>query len=299
MKSANPDETVMRVATRASGRVSVAARDLSSDDLLELDAGRLMPTASVIKLAILIEALRQHDTGGVDLDQGMSADSADHVRGSGVLKVLQGDARLSLRDMVTLMVVVSDNSATNIVLDALGGPSAVNSCMDRLGLRSIRLHNRVDFQVIGTDVRRLGEATASDLCRLCTLIARRDCYGVSVSETAEAILGRQQFVDLVPRYMLFDPYGRERGDVQPVSVANKTGFSLGVRADAGIVRFAQGGGFTYSVMLDGSDDRTFLPEAEPSVALGLIGRALLQRWWGNGASLVPWVASAHDSMADG
>jgi hypothetical protein len=131
--------------------------------------------------------------------------------GSGILKVFDAGLRPTLRDAATLMIVLSYNTATNLVID----------------------------------VRRLGESSPSDMCALVRGIAnKRTLMAPDVCEAVEDVLAAQQYLDQVPRYLRVSPYAAELGRPgAPVTVVNKTGFFSGTRANAGIVRFHGGEGF--------------------------------------------------------
>lgn len=290
------DRRLRAIAEHCSGVLSVSARDLATGEEVLLEPDELLPTASVIKLPILVELFRAAAAGEVELDARLTLASADQVGGSGILKVFQAGLQPTLRDAATLMVAVSDNTATNLVIDSLGGVDGVNATMRSLGFDSIRLHNRVDFEVIGSDVRRLGESTTRDMCALVGGIARREVVSAEVSAAVEDVLETQQYLDQVPRYVLASPYWRELGQDPDVRVAAKTGFFTGTRVDAGIIRFKPGGGFAYAVANHECKDETFLPEAEGSVINGLVGKALVEHWWPRGAGPAPTVATAHDRL---
>jgi beta-lactamase class A len=220
--------------------------------------------------------------------------SGDRRGGSGILKAFDAGLRPTLRDAATLMIVLSDNTATNLMIDSVGGVGAVNAAMDELGLSSIRLHNRVDFEVIGDDVRRLGESSPRDMRTLVQGIAERAIFAPQICEAVESVLAAQQYLDQVPRYLRISPYAAELSMNTPVTVANKTGFFPGTRADAGIVRFDGGEGFAYAVFHHGSRDKTFLPESEGSVLAGLIGKAITEQWWPGGPAAAPTVSTPYD-----
>jgi beta-lactamase class A len=269
--------------------------DLSTGERIEWQPDLVLPTASVIKEPILIALLRAVESGAVDLADRVPLQASERIGGSGVLKLFDGGLEPTVRDVATLMIAVSDNTATNMVLDLIGGLEPVNQAMAELGLDSIRLHNAVDFELIGDDVRRLGEANVRDLCQLGLLIATRQAFGETVSATAEEILATQQYLDQAMRYTLANPYARELGLVAPLSVASKTGFFTGTRVDAGIVRFGVGGGFAYAVANHEASDVSFLPEAEGAVLNGLVGRALVEHWWPAGAGPAPVVPTAYEA----
>lgn len=293
----SPLEAVQRelaeLADRHSGELAVAAVNLATGEEVRWNAEAIFPTASVIKLPILVELLRQAEAGTVSLDDRITLTEDDKRGGSGILKAFEAGLRLSLRDAATLMIVLSDNTATNIIIDAVGGPDPVNSAMEQLGLGTIRLHNRIDFELIGGDVRRLGESSAQDMCRLVHGIAEGTVFGQAVSAEVQAVLAQQQYLDQAPRYVEVSPYAAELGLDPSIQVANKTGFFTGTRADAGFFRFRGGGGFAYTMFHHGSKDESFLPEAEGAVLHGLAGKALVEHWWPAEAGPVPTVGSAY------
>lgn len=283
------------LASRHSGTLGVSARHLDTGEEVQSGADELLPTASVIKLPILVELMRQVVHDGRSLEERVVLRTQDKCGGSGILKVFDPGLAATVRDVATLMIVLSDNTATNLALDIVGGTEPVNSAMDRLGYRTIRLHGRVDFEVIGDDVRRLGEATPREMAALMHGIATRSVFGPEVSTAVEEVLAQQQYLDQVPRYLRVMPYAAELGLTSEISVANKTGFFTGTRVDAGIVRFGAGGGYSYAVFHHGSQDTTFLPEAEGNVLAGLVGKALTAHWWpGDQANAV--VATAYDAV---
>jgi beta-lactamase class A len=278
-----------------SGQFAVSAVDLSTGERVDWQPDLVLPTASVIKLPILVALLREVEAGRVDLADRLTLEAKQRIGGSGVLKVFDGGLCPTVRDVATLMIAVSDNTATNMVLDLVGSTRPVNAAMAELGLHTITLHNTVDFEVIGNDVRRLGEASVRDLCELNRLIATREAFGAEVSATAEDILATQQYLDQAMRYTLANPYARELGLVAPLSVASKTGFFTGTRVDAGIVHFGVGGGFVYAVANHEARDTSFLPEAEGAVVNGLVGRALVEHWWPPDAGPAPVVPTPYES----
>lgn len=281
------------LAGRHTANLGVAARNLATGDTVLLQADEVFPTASVIKLPILVELLRQATAGRLSLDERVDLRREDQRGGSGILKVFDAGLRPTLRDVATLMIVLSDNTATNLAIDAVGGVEPVNAAMGELGLATIRLHNRIDFEVIGADVRRLGESSPRDMQALALGIAERRVFGPEVSEAVEDVLAAQQYLDQVPRYLEVSPYAKELGLDPSITVANKTGFFPGTRADAGIARFRDGGGFVYAVFSHESKDETFLPEAEGVVLAGLVGKALVEHWWPGDAGAAPTVATPY------
>ncbi|NMH98429.1 hypothetical protein [Pseudonocardia acidicola] len=94
----------------------------------------------------------------------------------------------------------------------------------------------------------------------------------------EAVLAGQQHLDQVPRHLRVQPYALDLGRAPEITVAHRTGFLTGTRADTGIVRLRDRAGFTYAVFHHGSADERFLPESEGPVLAGPVGKALVEHW---------------------
>lgn len=293
MRADDLERLLAEVAGRHTGNFGLAAHDLTTGEEVGLCASQVFPTASVIKLPILVEFMRQVTNRRLALDERVELRAVDRCGGSGILKALDEGLQLTLRDCAVLMIIVSDNAATNLVIEAVGGVDSVNAGMDELGLSTIRLHNVVDFDIVGSDARRLGEASPRHMCALTQRIAERTVFGPEVSEPVERILAGQQYLDQVPRYMQVAPYARELGLDPQITVANKTGFFPGTRADAGIVRYRGGGGFAYAVASHESSDESFLPEAEGSVLAGLVGKMIVEHWWPESRGPAPTVPTPY------
>jgi beta-lactamase class A len=244
-----------------------------------------MPTASVIKLAILVEVFRQATEEGLDLEQRVEMRDTDIVRGSGILKELGPGLAPTVGDLAMLMVVLSDNTATNMLIDLVGGVEPVNRTMhDRLGLDAVQLHSRVDFARIGNDVSRFGESTPRAMMRLVEMLVQGEVVDAASSRAMIDILQRQQYLDQAPRYINFNPYAKELSLDQPIWIGCKTGFFPGTRVDAGFMRLPTGVTIVYCLMTDKARDTSIAAESESVVTNGLIGRVLLEYWWPEGSA---------------
>jgi beta-lactamase class A len=178
------------------------------------------------------------------------------------------------------MVVLSDNTATNMLIDLIGGVDAVNQTMhERLGLETIVLHNRVDFDRIGGHIRDFGESSAREMAELVARIVQGNAVDAASSAAMIDILQRQQYLDQAPRYINFNPYNKELRTDQQVWIGCKTGFFPGTRVDAGFVKLPEDVTIVYCAMTDNSNDLSFAAEAEGAVVNGLLGRLMLEYWW--------------------
>lgn len=177
------------------------------------------PTASTIKLAVLYELFRQADAGRLALDTAAPLDRARAVPG-GLLYEL-GTPSLSPRDLATAMILQSDNTATNVLIDRLG-MDAINRSMASLGLTGTRLRRHM----IDLEAARRGDenvATPADLARLVLAFHTGEGLSKTSHDAAQAILRKPKRTPI------------RTGVPADVAVASKSGELEGVRADAGVV----------------------------------------------------------------
>lgn len=274
------DRELGRIAQRFSGTLALAARNLKTGEEVALDAGQLLPTASTIKVCILAEVFHQRAEGRLAIDERLPMTASDQVGGSGVLWRLNPGLEPTIHDLCMLMIIKSDNTATNMITDRVGGVDVINRRMrETYGLNETAYHTRVDFQKIGNDVRRFAESTPNDLMRLMALLARGEVVSPEASRDMLAILRRQQYLDQFPRYLNYNPYAEEIGLPVTMRVQNKTGFFPGTGVDIGVVSLPDDVDIAYAVFAHGSRDHTVAAETESYVTNGLVGRALIGYWW--------------------
>lgn len=186
------------------GRISVHAKDLRTGRAFAYHADTVCPTASVIKLPILVHTFLLAREGGLLLDEKRILRDEDRTPGSGVLKELSAGLSLSIRDLCTLMIVLSDNTAANMVLDRVG-VDAVTRRMRDLGLRRTTLYRRVfrlDENVSPECLRYgTGSTTARDMVRLLELIHAGRIGDPATSAALRDLLARQQHTEGIPRML--------------------------------------------------------------------------------------------------
>ncbi len=159
------------IAANTPGVVGIAVRDLTTDAVFAVNDTIAFPQASAIKIAVLLELVRQADTGELSLDERVVQGTASQVGGSGVLlHFADGGSALSLHDLAVLMIVLSDNTATNILIERVG-MERVNQTLDGLGLHGIRLR-RLMIRPQESAAGNENVATPRDATRLMTLLGR-------------------------------------------------------------------------------------------------------------------------------
>lgn len=215
---------VEQIEREQGGRLAFAFHDLQSDEQLSHRADERVPTASVIKLPILVHLALAAAGGAVDWGARLTLGDAVKVPGTGVLKELGAGLELSVRDLCLLMTALSDNTATNMLID-LVGIDAVNARLDALGMAGTRLLRRAFTP--DTPASRpfgLGVTTPREQAALLARIARRQLGDAAAAAVTLDMLGRQQDRAAIPRLL---PAGWQ--------YAGKTGSDAGLRADVAIL----------------------------------------------------------------
>ena len=228
------EATVNEVDRNLDGVLAVAILDLTTGQKYLLRADEVLPTASSIKIAILAELYRQAQQGKLKLSDLYTLQSSDMVGGSGITSVLTpGVTRLTLRDVAGLMISVSDNSATNVIIDRVGIEN-VNMLLDSLGLTHTRLRRKMmDLKAAGEGRENI--ATPREMMMLLEDLYRGKVLNKQMTEDFFNLLSVHK-ESYIPRELPED-----------LRVANKPGELEGVRNDSGIV-FAGKRPYVISVM---------------------------------------------------
>jgi len=250
---------VEEIAAKLDGVMGVAILDLTDGRMLLQNADRVFPAASSIKLAILLELYRQDQEaragakGKARLDDIYTFDPKDLVEDSRIMAGLTaGVTRVSNRDLAQFMVAVSDNAATNVLIDRVGMQN-VNATMRSLGLTKTLLRRKM----MDTAAARRGDenvATPQEMIRLLEAIFK------------EKALNKQPAAEFIKQLSTVKDSYIPRSLPENVQVANKPGELEAVRNDSGIV-YAQNRPFAISVMTAYDRDEKAAERAIGEVAL--------------------------------
>jgi beta-lactamase class A len=261
-----------RIGAGYSGRWTACVADLVSGERLAIDDDVVMPTASLIKVPVLAALYRAADEGRFALDDPTTYEESHYCRGSGVLQHLTpGVVQMTIRDAAVLMMIISDNAATNMCID-LAGLDFVNETMESIGCTRTKIFQRLGDPKAGLDPRKMNVSIAGDIVRLMSSIARHECVSDEASEDMMRIMrrmnGRAELSRLLPwneMNMLDNP--RENW------VAEKGGaFINGVRT-GGAIFHSDHGHFVMSVFAEGGLKGGTAHNAEGNVLLGEMGKA--------------------------
>ncbi|MCL5040505.1 MAG: class A beta-lactamase-related serine hydrolase [Firmicutes bacterium] len=235
-------ERIQEIAGRVQWTFGLAVKHLESGEEIHLGAEEAFPAASVIKVPIMAEVFRQAEEGKFRLDQRIKLTAEDQVGGSGILQTLTPGIELPVLDLVTLMIIVSDNTATNMLLDLVGIEN-VNSYMTALGLKNTVVYNKL--MVIPAERRGNNTVTPWDMTHLLELMTKGKVVSYRSGQRMIGIMKKQQYNDLIPA--LFPPANGGIGSLPRWQVAHKTGFIPGTRNDVGIV-FLPGQAYAISIL---------------------------------------------------
>lgn len=261
----------------SAARIGVAAAKLGDqagyrrNDVLSTEAhaggqilshreAELFPAASTMKVYVLQALLEAVDRGAHRLDDQLRLADGDAVSGSGVCKLLTPGTGLSLLDLATLMITVSDNTATNMLIDLLGIEAVAASVTDR-GWGDTHLSGKLQQAPVVAGGKRSATMTSPrDLADYFTRLWLGELLPAELTVVAQSIYRRQQFTEL-GRSLDYDSYSAEIG-ISEMVIASKSGSIRGVRNDAGVFEFGETQGeateaYVVVVMTDGCPDRRF------------------------------------------
>lgn len=205
-----------------TGTYALSYWPLPDGEALGMAEGEVFPAGSNIKIAILIELLCQAEEGGVRLDEQLTVEPPAVVEGSGLLRYFDLPLSLSVRDLATLMITVSDNVATNLLIDRVGLPS-VNRRLAAFGFPNLRLNRKMlDWQAQREG--RDNTCTAAELSGLLAALWSGRLLSPDATAVALDLLKKTQDRSRL-RYLL----------PRSVEVAHKSGTGSGFENDAGIV----------------------------------------------------------------
>ncbi|HKD16550.1 MAG TPA: serine hydrolase [Thermoanaerobaculia bacterium] len=265
------DAAVASAESRCRCRMGVAARHIESGRIYEHNGDAEFESASVIKIAVLTEAMAGVREGRVDLSERWDLTADSKADGSGTLLMLDPGLNPTWNDLTTLMIGPSDNTATNAWIHRLG-VDAINARMSSLGFEHIRLLGTIPTLSQKDDDPspwkgfRLGVLTPHDVADWMTRVARGDLLDEASSHRIFEYLDR-------------DPSRLRIARRFPSSAlwAGKTGSMAGVRNDSGILRTTKGR-FVLVVFTDQSKAEGFGPDHPAVIAIADVAKAIVDDW---------------------
>jgi beta-lactamase class A len=254
-----------------SGKWTCAVTDVATGEHIGIDEDDVMPTASLIKVPVLYALYQAVAEGRFALADEVTYGQHHRSLGSGVLSQLSPGVRMTVRDAAMLMIIVSDNSATNMCID-LVGLERVNESMRRLGLTDTKLLLRLGDPGIGLEGRNMAVSTAREMTRLMALLACHQAVSPEASQDMLRILRRCQSRVELSGEMPWNELNM-LDDHQNNWVAEKGGaFLNGVRC-GGAVFHSPKGEFAMAAFTEGGLRFGAGHDAEGNRLLGALGKA--------------------------
>lgn len=260
--------TLDSLAAAHRGVLGYAVHNLDTGERFSLRGDDPFPTASLIKVPILVTLYDMVEKGEVSLDDRIRVLRVDKVPGSGMLQFLHDGIEITVGDAAWLMVTVSDNTATNLVLDKVA-MRRVWTKMEALGLPRTKVHSK-SFQrftsvAMDSSVKYgLGVTTANEMTRLFELMAN----GKAVSPVADSLMLRalehNTNGELMKRF------------VPGVAVAHKDGAGDQVRTNCGLFRLQSR--VVACVLTNENQDRRWSIDNEAQVTIARMGEAIANAW---------------------
>jgi len=259
------------------GHVSIYAKNLATGTTYSLAGDDPVRTASTIKFPIMIECFAEAGEGKLDLASPITLTEEEKVSGSGILQDLTPGREYPLRDLIMLMITLSDNTATNLILNRVGG-NAVNARMAKLGLEQTRSMRKIlgDGNKLKPFPSGISDEGAkpenkkwgigrSSPHEMVTLLEKL-YLGELVNKDASA-----QMLEILKKQRDHSSIGRHLKDVV---IANKSGALDALRSDVGIV-FAKQGAIAMAITVDGMPEPDWSPDNAGEVLISQLSEILL------------------------
>ena len=260
--------TLDAIAAAHHGVLGYSVINLDTGERLSLRGDETFPTASLIKVPILVTLYDLAEKKELSLDDPLTVLKIDQVPGSGVLEFMHPGMELSVHDAATLMSILSDNTATNLILDKIA-IRRVWQKMEALGLPHTKVHSKVFLRLASVAMDSsikygLGVSTPNEMAHLFELLAQGKAVSAAADSSMLEILRNNADGESMQR------------SVEGVSAPHKTGATDSVRTECALFRLQSrvvACGFTKQ-----NTDTRWLVDNEGQVTLGKIGAAVVAAW---------------------
>jgi beta-lactamase class A len=223
------------------GTVGVVVKDLGTGWEISFNRDTLIPSASLVKIPVMLSCFYAAQDGVMSLGSSVRLKGSDKVSGSPVLGDKPAGSMFTVEELFAPMIAYSDNTAANVVIDALGF-EALNRYFKKMGLKDTNITRKMmDFKERRDGVENY--TTAADMAYLLEMLYRNKFLNTAVSERCLDILGQQKINDRIPKKLPKDG---------TCDIAHKTGLERHVCHDVGIV-YTQKGDFLVCVLVKHRD----------------------------------------------
>jgi beta-lactamase class A len=219
--------SIERTTRSINATWGIYIKSLETADEIALDADRQMETMSTIKIPLMTEVFEQAKAGKFKLTDKYTFVQADSQPGTGTIQRLDPGAVMTVKDLITMMIIVSDNTATEVLYRMVGGPNAVNARMDALGLRNTRAKNVPSAwfpalraaaspdQFYREGQTPFGLSTPREMGRLLEMMERGTLVDKPSSDLMLQMMRGQLYRTRIPRYVTGYRIPHKTGDFLP------------------------------------------------------------------------------------
>ena len=221
------EASIQRTTRSVNATWGIYVKSLETGEEIALDADRQMETMSTIKIPLMVEVLAQITRGRFSLTDKYTFAPADSQPGTGTIQRLDPGAVMTVKDLITMMIIVSDNTATEVLYRMVGGVAAVNARMDALGLKQTRAMNvpsrwfpllraaPTTEQFYRDGKSPFGLSTPREMGRLLEMMERGTLVDKVSSDLMLRIMRGQLYRTRIPRYVTGYTIPHKTGDFLP------------------------------------------------------------------------------------
>lgn len=256
------------LANSHRGVIGYAVHNVDTGERLQLRGDSTFPTASLIKVSLLVTLYDLVEKGDMALDDRMRVLKIDKVPGSGMLQYLHDGIEITVGDAAWLMTTISDNTATNLLLDKVA-IRRVWQKMEALGLPHSKIHSksflRMTSVAMDSSVKYgLGVTTPNEMAQLFALLAQGKAVSAKADSSMLRILENNTYNQMLARY------------ADGVPLAHKDGEGDQVRTDCGLFRLQSR--VVACVLTNYNQDRRWLIDNEAQITIARMGQAIVNAW---------------------
>jgi beta-lactamase class A len=256
------------LAAAHHGIVGYTVHDIDTGERLERRGDETFPTASLIKVSVLVTVFDLVEKGQLSLDDPLTLLKIDKVPGSGQLQFLHDNAVVTVRDAAWLMTTLSDNTATNLLLDRIV-IRRVWEKMEALGLPHTKVHSKVFLRMASVAMDSsvkygLGVTTPNEMSRLFALLANGRAVSVKADSTMLDFLAHNEDHQLMQRF------------VDGLDVPHKTGATDKVRTECAL--FPLQSRVVACVLTKENQDQRYSVDTEAHLTIAHMGEAISRSW---------------------
>ena len=231
-------QKLQKLAAPYKNKIGIYFIDLMTGSKLQINGHKKFPAASTVKIGVMAAAYHMAESGKLNLDKRLILRNSDKLSGSGVLRWMKAGNVYSIRNLIRLMIVHSDNTATKMLIDHIG-QDKINRYLKKIKLNDTRI---VDRTMLNEDEVNL--TSPENMARLCAEIKKQNFFSYKSAREMLSFMKRQKY-----------RWGIWKGVPRGIQIANKTGNLDKVLNDVGIV-YSPSGNYVISIFTYGFEKKS-------------------------------------------